>query len=47
VRKPRLLLVPAFTELQWMIKPELEEWADVAAYDPPGVGKERLPVGLG
>jgi hypothetical protein len=44
--RPRLLLVPAFTELQWTIKPQLEEWAEVASYDPPGVGSEPLPPGL-
>jgi hypothetical protein len=44
--RPRLLLVPAFTELQWTIKPQLEEWAEVASYDPPGVGSEPLPAGL-
>jgi len=38
VSRPRLLLVPGFTELEWVIKPQLEEWADVASYDPPGVG---------
>jgi hypothetical protein len=43
--KPRLLLVPGFTELEWAIKPQLEEWADVASYDPPGVGGEPLPAG--
>ena len=43
--RPRLLLVPAFTELQWTIKPLLEEWAEVASYDPPGVGSEPLPDG--
>jgi pimeloyl-ACP methyl ester carboxylesterase len=37
--KPRLLLVPGISELEWQIKPQLEEWADVASYDPPGVGK--------
>lgn len=37
--RPRLLLVPGISELEWQIKPELEEWADVAAYDPPGVGQ--------
>src|SRR5215208_5051276 len=47
--RPCLLLVPAFTELQWTIKPLLEEWAEVASYDPPGVGSEPLPkeAGLG
>jgi pimeloyl-ACP methyl ester carboxylesterase len=38
--KPRLILVPALTELEWRIKPVVEEWADVAAYDAPGVGDE-------
>jgi hypothetical protein len=41
--RPRLLLVPALTELQWTIKPLLEEWADVVSYDPPGVGSEPAP----
>jgi hypothetical protein len=45
--RPCLLLVPAFTELQWTIKPLLEEWAEVASWDPPGVGSEPLPRGLG
>jgi hypothetical protein len=44
--RPCLLLVPAFTELQWTIRPQLEEWAEVVAYDPPGVGSESLPGGL-
>jgi hypothetical protein len=44
--RPRLLLIPAFTELQWTIKPLLEEWAEVASYDSPGVGDERLPASL-
>jgi hypothetical protein len=38
--RPQLLLVPEFTEIQWTIKPQLEEWAEVASYDPPGVGAE-------
>jgi pimeloyl-ACP methyl ester carboxylesterase len=45
VGKPRLLLVPGFTELDWVIKPQLEQWAEVASYDPPGVGGEPLPAG--
>src|SRR6185437_6968436 len=36
----RLLLVPQLTELEWLIKPELEQWAEVASYDAPGVGDE-------
>jgi hypothetical protein len=38
--RPRLLLVPSQTELYWLIRPLLDEWADVASYDPPGVGDE-------
>src|SRR4051794_30594531 len=38
--RPRLLLVPQLTELEWLIKPALETWADVATYDAPGVGQE-------
>jgi hypothetical protein len=40
VTRPRILLIPEFTELEWAIKPRLEEWAEVASYDPPGVGGE-------
>jgi pimeloyl-ACP methyl ester carboxylesterase len=40
--RPRLLLVPEFTELAWGIKPQLSEWAEVAGYDPPGVGSEPI-----
>jgi hypothetical protein len=36
VERPRLLLIPEFTELEWAIKPQLEEWADVVSYDAPG-----------
>jgi pimeloyl-ACP methyl ester carboxylesterase len=43
--RPRLLLVTEFTELQWTIKPALSEWAEVASFDPPGVGSEPLPAG--
>ena len=38
--RPQILLVPSWSEVQWAIKPRLEEWADVASYDPPGVGTE-------
>ena len=38
--RPRLLLVPMLTEMEWVIKPLLEEWAEVATYDAPGVGDE-------
>lgn len=49
--RPQILLVPSWTEVQWAIKPLLEEWADVASYDPPGVGSEpptneRLPEAI-
>ena len=40
VTRPRLLLIPSLTELEWAIKPELESWADVASFDVPGVGEE-------
>lgn len=40
------MLVSEFTELQWAIKPRLEEWADVLSYDAPGVGDEPLPAGV-
>jgi hypothetical protein len=43
---PRLLLVPSFTELEWGILPELEEWAEVATFDTPGVGEAPLPPDL-
>jgi hypothetical protein len=38
--RPRLLLVPLVTELEWVIRPQLEEWAEVATFDVPGVGVE-------
>lgn len=41
--RPRILIVPTLTELEWTIKPLLEEWADVASYDAPGVGDEPEP----
>jgi hypothetical protein len=41
--RPRLLLIPEFTELQWTIKPLLEEWAEVRSFDPPGIGDEPWP----
>src|SRR5688500_4465061 len=46
VSRPRLLLVPSFTELEWGIRPSLEEWAEVACFDTPGVGGEPLPAGI-
>jgi pimeloyl-ACP methyl ester carboxylesterase len=47
VSRPRLLLVPEFTELEWTIRPLLEKWADVASYDPPGIGDEPPAEGFG
>jgi pimeloyl-ACP methyl ester carboxylesterase len=44
--RPRLLLVPSLSELEWGIAPALEEWADVATYDGPGVGDEPPAQGL-
>jgi hypothetical protein len=46
VEHPRILLAPVLTELEWLIKPELEEWADVASFDAPGVGVEPRPARL-
>ena len=40
----RLLLVPWLSELEWGIKPRLEEWAEVASFDAPGVGDEPPPI---
>ena len=44
--QPRLLLIPSFTELEWGIRPQLEEWADVASFDMPGIGDQPLPAGI-
>jgi hypothetical protein len=46
VSAPRLLLVSSFTELEWGIRPELEDWAEVASFDMPGVGAEPLPADI-
>src|SRR5437868_13309717 len=45
--RPRILLLPHTTELEWPIRAELETWADVAAFDAPGVGDEPLRDPLG
>jgi pimeloyl-ACP methyl ester carboxylesterase len=37
---PPVLLVPVVTEIDWSIKPLIEEWTEVASYDAPGVGDE-------
>ena len=41
--RPRLLLCPQFTEVEWAIAPQLSEWAEVATFDAPGVGDEPVP----
>jgi pimeloyl-ACP methyl ester carboxylesterase len=46
VERPRLLLIPAATELEWLSKPLLEEWAEAASFDPPWVGGELPEEGL-
>jgi pimeloyl-ACP methyl ester carboxylesterase len=43
--RPRILLVPQFTEVEWTIAPQLSEWAEVATFDAPGVGDEPIPGG--
>ena len=40
--RPRILLCPQFTELEWAIAPQLSEWAEVATFDAPGIGDEPL-----
>jgi pimeloyl-ACP methyl ester carboxylesterase len=45
VARPRLLLCPQFTEVEWAIAPQLSEWAEVATFDAPGVGDEPMPGG--
>jgi pimeloyl-ACP methyl ester carboxylesterase len=43
--RPRILLCPQFTEVEWTIAPQLAEWAEVATFDAPGVGEEPMPSG--
>jgi pimeloyl-ACP methyl ester carboxylesterase len=45
VARPRILLCPQFTEIEWVIAPELEQWAEVATFDAPGVGGQPMPGG--
>jgi pimeloyl-ACP methyl ester carboxylesterase len=45
VSRPRILLCPQFTEVEWTIAPQLAEWAEVATFDAPGVGEEPIPGG--
>jgi pimeloyl-ACP methyl ester carboxylesterase len=42
VSRPCILLCPQFTEAEWSIAPRLSKWAEVATFDAPGVGGERL-----
>ena len=37
--RPRVFLMPTICEVEWKIRPLLEEWADVAGFDAPGVGR--------
>lgn len=43
--RPRILLVPTTTEIEWSTRPLIEEWADVASFDIPGIGTEPPPQG--
>jgi pimeloyl-ACP methyl ester carboxylesterase len=43
--RPRILLVPSLTEIEWAIRPQIEKWAEVASFDAPGVGEEPPPEG--
>jgi pimeloyl-ACP methyl ester carboxylesterase len=45
VARPRLLLCPQFTEVEWTIAPQLAGWAEVATFDAPGVGDEPIRGG--
>jgi hypothetical protein len=40
MERARILLVPTVTQVEWKIRPLLEEWAEVASFDAPGVGGE-------
>lgn len=43
MERPRLLLVPDMTQLEWRNRPLLEEWAEVTSFDAAGVGDEPPP----
>ena len=45
--RARILLVPTMTEVEWKIRPLIEEWAEVASFDAPGVGNEPAHGSLG
>ncbi len=34
------MLMPSLCEVEWTVKPLIEEWAEVASFDAPGVGEE-------
>jgi pimeloyl-ACP methyl ester carboxylesterase len=38
MERPRVFLMPTLCEVEWSIRPRIEEWADVASFDAPGVG---------
>jgi pimeloyl-ACP methyl ester carboxylesterase len=38
--RPRVLLVPTLTEIEWKVAALIAEWAEVATFDVPGVGDE-------
>lgn len=40
MRRPRILLMPTLCEVEWTIRPLIEEWAEVATFDAPGIGDE-------
>jgi pimeloyl-ACP methyl ester carboxylesterase len=40
MNRTRVLLVPTLTEVEWKIRALIEEWAEVASFDAPGVGSE-------
>lgn len=42
--RPQLLLLPGYCELEWVIRPQLDKWAEVAVFDAPGVGDEASPA---
>jgi hypothetical protein len=47
VTRPRLLLFSTYSALEWSIRPLLEEWAEVAIFDAPGIGDEPASGSFG
>ena len=39
--RPRLFLVPMWIDIEWSIRPQLEEWAEVATWDPASTWLEQ------